>query len=456
MRLGTISTVPVALACCSFPTLLAAPAAAQDADAPVTVSIGGSTRVRGEAIGGQPRPTGPASDAMLSFSTSIEAKVKAGPLTIGGELRDARAYGEADDSTRGTAEVNALEPLQGYAALDLGVLGIGGASVTGGRFSMELGSGRLVGSPAFSNSVQSYLGGRFDWANGRNDNLTLFWTRPFQALPSDRDGIADNKVELDRANGNVTFFGGIVTKAKLVAGADVELYAFRFLENDAPARLTRNRHVTTFGGRVVRAPAKGAIDFELEVAGQHGRQRAGTSASDKADLTVRAAYVHATVGRSLPGGWNPRVAVVFDYATGDGRDPATYGRFDNLFGARRGDFGPTSLFGEITRSNLVSPGLRLEGKPAKRLDFFVMARGLWLATSTDSFAATGVRDATGQSGRFAGFEVEARARRWLVPKRLRFELGGAWLAKGHFLRDAPNARHAGDTRYVYSDLTYSF
>ena len=73
---------------------------------------------------------------------------------------------------------------------------------------------------------------------------------------------------------------------------------------------------------------------------------------------------------------------------------------------------------------------------------------MWLASRTDAFSTTGVRDAAGRSGRYAGQVVDGRLRWWLVPSRLRGELNGRWIGKGHFLRDAPNAPPHGDVRYV--------
>lgn len=55
-----------------------------------------------------------------------------------------------------------------------------------------------------------------------------------------------------------------------------------------------------------------------------------------------------------------------------------------------------------------------------------------------------------------GTQLEWRARRWLVPDRLRIELGGANLAKDRFLETAPNAPHTGNTRFLYADLSASF
>ena len=42
-------------------------------------------------------------------------------------------------------------------------------------------------------------------------------------------------------------------------------------------------------------------------------------------------------------------------------------RFDTLYGARRFDFGPTSIYGPFIRSNLNSPALRLFFKPEKTI-----------------------------------------------------------------------------------------
>jgi hypothetical protein len=81
---------------------------------------------------------------------------------------------------------------------------------------------------------------------------------------------------------------------------------------------------------------------------------------------------------------------------------------------------------------------------------------MWLDSATDGFATTGVRDASGRSGKFVGHQVEGRIRYWLIPSRLRFEYDGLLLAKGRFLRDAPNAPPKAWTVYNSFNLTASF
>jgi hypothetical protein len=50
-------------------------------------------------------------------------------------------------------------------------------------------------------------------------------------------------------------------------------------------------------------------------------------------------------------------------------------------------------------------------------------------------------------------QIDARVRTWIVPERLRFEVGAVWLAKGRFLREAPNGPPTGDSKYLSLNLT---
>lgn len=420
-------------------------------------SITGSVRARAEVVDGQVRPNAPESDAMLSFRTLVTASYDFGGVHITGELDDARSYFQNSRSTAGTSESNALEPLQAYLGVDLGaVAGQQGKGVVRvGRFTTSSGSGRLLDRPDWSNSPNSFLGVDLDWRSARGDRVHLIAARLFDKLPSDRPSIEDNKVELDRATAGLHFWGGSFTRAKAIAGANAEVYGFWLDEGDRTGRQTRNRNLFTFGARFNRAAAKGQVDFDVEGALQHGTIRGSTSAADVTDRKVRAGTTHVELGYTLATGWTPRVAGVFDYASGD-TSAASHTRFDPLFGGRRGDFGPISLYGPVSRSNVISAGALFEAKPSKRVDFMVKAQKLWLASATDSFGSTSVRDASGTSGRDAGLQLEGRVRTWVLPKRLRLEAGAALLAKGDFLTDAPNAPATGDMRFGYLTVSTFF
>ena len=80
---------------------------------------------------------------------------------------------------------------------------------------------------------------------------------------------------------------------------------------------------------------------------------------------------------------------------------------------------------------------------------------MWLADRHDAFSTTGVKDGTGKSGSFAGHQIDARLRQWIVPAKLRFEADATVLVRGSFLRAAPNGP-TGNTRYVSLNLTGFF
>lgn len=421
-------------------------------DAPEKLVVRADIRARTEAIGGQFRPGATKDDFLQSFRTTVFAEYDAGPLRVGGELRDARGYGQDRRSSAGVSEINAIEPIQAYVAADLQGGGDTRGTLYAGRFTLDIGAGRLVARPDFANSVNTYTGALFDGRSGVGDRLALFWTMPSTRLPNEPERLRRNAVRLDPARDTTVFFGGSLTKSGVIGPVGVETYAYRLAENDSAGRPTRDRHLVTLGARIFRPAATGHFDLDVEGARQTGRVRASALASDRADLPVKAQFVHAEIGRKFASRWSPRLSVQADYASGDDRDPARWTRFDPLFGAPRADFGPTGLYGAVNRSNLVSGGARLDLTPSPRLDGFAAVRALWLDRAADAFSTTGVRDRSGRSGRYAGAQLEGRVRYWLVPAKYRIEGGGAYLAKARFLRDGPNAPATGDTRYLYLDL----
>jgi len=419
--------------------------------------ISGSVRLRYEAIDNQFRPSADRSGDDFMIRSTLAAEYDAGPVKLGGELWDSRAYGLDPKTPIGTSDVDAVELVQAYLGLSAGdVLGKGSdTSVTGGRFLLDLGSRRLVGVNNFGNSTNAFTGLRADIKAADRTSITLFYTLPQVHLPSDKEGIRHNRVEWDRESFDLRFWGGFLSKPDLTPGLSAELYLFGLDERDRPDLATTNRHLITPGIRLYRNPKPGRWDYEFEGIYQFGTVRTSTAATaPQAD--VSAYYLHAEVARQFAGGWQPRVSFEYDLGSGDGRNPKTYNRFDTLFGPRRSDWGSSGLYGPLGRSNISSPGVRLEVTPDKRWDGFLFYRALWLDKATDSFASTGIKDPTGTSGRFAGHQVEARVRYWIVPKLLRLDTGAAVLINGRFLKDAPNAGGRGNPVYGYADLTATF
>lgn len=434
----------------------ALPGAAYAADAPSPFDLSGSVRLRYEAIDGQARTGFDSRDALVNIRTQIMAVFDADSFEIGAELYDSRVYGDDRGTPLSTNEVNAFELVQAYVAADIAnPLGRGTKlSLMAGRFILNLGSRRLVAADDYRNTTNGYTGVRADFAAPGGVKATLIYTLPQVRLPEDAASWRRNAVQMDRESFDLVLWGGLISKTKALGHAMTELSYFHLGERDTPGRPTRDRSLDTFGGRLIAEPTVGKFDYELEAFYQTGHISRSLAPTASAQ-SVSATFVHADMGYSFHSPWKPRLSIEFDRASGD-KNGGSYGRFDTLFGMRRADLAPAGLYNVIARANVVTPGVRLEATPSKRLDWFASYRALWLASAEDSFSTTAVRDTTGRSGDFAGHQVEGRIRYWLVPSRLRFELDALVLAKGRFLRDAPNAPSKRTTRYASFNLTASF
>jgi hypothetical protein len=295
---------------------------------------------------------------------------------------------------------------------------------------------------------------RFDVAARSGIKGTFVYVLPQQRLPDDAASLRSQRVVLDRESFDTVVWGGLVSKAAAFGSTMVEASYFHFGERDGPGRPTRDRSLDTMGGRVIADPRAGRVDYEIEAFYQTGHISTSTAPASPTQ-NVSASFVHAEIGYTIARGWKPHLSLEFDRASGD-KAGGSYGRFDTLYGMRRADLAPAGLYNAVGRANITTLGLRFEATPDKRLDWFAAWRPMWLASATDSFSTTGVRDTTGQSGSFAGHQFEARLRYWLIPARLRFEWDGLLLAKGRFLRNAPNAPSGRTTRYTAFNLTATF
>lgn len=434
--------------------LVAGPARAEtDKDG---FSLSGSLRLRAEAIAGQARAGANSDDELAEARLIVRAGWKRGPLRVVAELHDSRAWGANVGTPLSTGEVNALEPAQAYVEGDLGaVLGAGTKmSLRSGRMTLALGSSRLVAADDYRNSINAFTGLRADAALRDGWAATAIYVLPLVRLPDDGPSLRANRAELDRESFDAVLWGGFVSRQRKGDPLLAEVSFLHFGERDAPGQPTRDRSLNSAGLRLQRAAKAGQFDWGGEAIYQWGRISAST-ATNAASLPVSASYLRLQAGYSFAAPWKPHVQVEFDRASGAGSS-GTYGRFDQLFGSRRAELAPSGLYSALARSNLVSPGVRLEVSPSRRFDAQVVWRGLWLADRRDAFAGTGVRDASGRSGNFAGHQFDLRARLWLLPGRLRLEADGVVLAKGGFLRHAPNAGAGATTRYGSLNLSAMF
>lgn len=422
---------------------------------PIDLHLSGTQRTRVEFLDNGIRPGFKRNEDLLMVRTTLMAELGQGPLRFVGEIWDSRAWTVSGNSAAGSGEVNVLEPVQAFVHADLGaLLGKGSSvSVQAGRMMLNIGSRRLIAADDYRNTTAGYTGVRFDVARP-GLAATLLYVLPQQRLPDDRDSIRHGRFGLDRESFDLQLWGAYLEARELLPHTSVDVTALRLQEQDSPGHPSRDRNLTTLDLHLLRGPRDGHFDLEVEAAWQRGEVRA-TILPGAVLQSVSAWFLHADSGYRWAGGWHPRLSLEFDAVSGD-RPGGRYTRFDTLFGMRRADFSPGSILGAIGRANMLAPALRLEIAPSKRDEGFVTARALWAESATDSFSTSGVRDPSGASGRFAGYELDSRMRHWLVPGVLRAEFNAVLFLRHGLLRDAPNAPPGKTTFYTSAALLTFF
>lgn len=386
--------------------------------------------------------------------TLLAAEARIQRLAIGVELEDSRAY--ADDQTPlNVTIVDAAEILQAYLGWRQANAFRSGdqLSVTAGRMTIDLGSRRLVARNEFRNTINAFTGLDLQWTSPDRHAVRAFATMPVLRLPTDPARLDDNEIELDEENDEAGLWALFYASPALYADARVEAYVIGIMEGYSPDAPSLNRRVVTPGFRVLRLPATGHVDFQLEAMLQAGESRATLARNDTKDLDHLAYSVHASTGYRLDAPWTPRVVLQWDVASGDSSpNDGDNNRFDPLFGARRFEFGPTSLYGALARNNLMSPGLRIEATPRSDVDTFVAYRPAWLEADHDAWTTAGLRDPAGRSGSFVGHQIEGRIRWHVRPGNLMLDVGSAHLVKGEFAKTAPGSVDASPI-YFYAQGT---
>jgi hypothetical protein len=453
---GALSAAP-ALAGERPPVGAPAPAASSDGwrlaaagGAPPWLTFGLDERLRFETLDEDFRATAQGGGAALVNRLLVRGEVRVAPLVVGLELADARAW-SAPGTLLNTGIVDPLELLRAYVGLRFeGLLRPGDvATLTVGRLTLDVGSRRLLARNDFRNTINSFTGVDLQYVTPGQHLLRGLVVVPVDRLPSGAEALARNAVQFNLERWNQLLWGLFVGSAPGWFDAQLEGFVFGLHERDAEGLPTLHRNLLTPGVRLWRAPQAGRLDFEVEGLLQLGASRASAAASDELDLAHVAGSLHAEVGfrANLPA--TPRLALAWDFASGDA-DPGDgqNNHFDPLFAARRFEWGPSGLYGALGRSNLNSPGARLELAPHRLVDGFVAWRAAWLASARDGWAAAGLRDETGASGTFMGQQLEGRVRITLAPKNLALDVGAAVFFAGDFTR-ATQPRAWRESTYVY-------
>lgn len=349
------------------------------------------------------------------------------PLRLAVEFQDSRQFGSIFPET--DREVNENDFLQAYAELYFkDVLGPGRPlRFQAGRMTFDYTDRKLLARSRWGNTTSAFDGFRLQLGARQNPwQIDMFATQPVERHLRKPDHGDDER----------WFYGVVGHWRKWSKYVTIEPYYFR-LDQQRKDPAAPDRHINTLGVHLYGPIAKTNFDYDL-----HGSYQFGDYGPR--DHCAFAGY--GELGYTFSHSWKPRVSVSGTYASGD-RDPsdARTERFDRLFGTNHS----RSTSDYLTLQNVISPKLRLELQPAKKLRLDAAYGAYWLASDSDTFGATQRRDPSGESGDFAGQEIEFRAR-YQLHEKIELEVGYSYFLQGDFI-DKTGA--SDDSDFFYFQAT---
>jgi hypothetical protein len=394
--------------------------------APDWLVIGGEHRTRYEGLDGSWRTNEPNGGQLVSMRTRLQIGIQniVDPLRFLIEIQDSRlpltttgAYGNINNA-------NELDIQQLHVDLvSKNIFGTGVPSLLKvGRINMDVGRGRWIARNQFRNATNAFDGFEWQLGGGQRWQLRSFLFQPVQRFVRKLDPWFSSDAS--------TFWGAYI-ESHLLPWFDTSFHYFGH-RSKGPGR-----DFDMLGGRVVKEPETGEVDYEFEVSYQFG---------NITPQTRFAQFYHAEIGYTFDMPGKPQTLLKFDYASNG---------FDILYGRRSFELHPTGIFGPFQRSNMASPGIRLLVQPLSRSYVFVQYRAWWLADDRGSWVGTGLQDPSGRSGNFVGQTFELRAR-WSLKDNLYLQAGYAHFAFGPFAERVPSSPVTRDAHYGYFWTEFMF
>ncbi|HEY8095614.1 MAG TPA: alginate export family protein [Methylobacter sp.] len=441
---------------------------------PEWLSVGLEQRTRYESLANtfkgslaSPAPTARGGDQQIAFQSDLWLQARLGKFRFATEFLDARTT-LSDSGTNNipnppnNSTTDTFDFAQGYISwADQNTFFSGkGVEIKVGRQTMDLGSRRLVARPIFRNTVNNFTGVRLRVIDYDRWQFNAFVTMPVLRYPTYNSVTPDanmmNHQKWDEEDTHTWFSGGILEGNKLYKDINAEMYLYHLDEGDNPRNPTRNRRYFTPGIRLFQKPSKSNFDFTAEGIGQFGTVNyAATSTFSTTQQRHEAWSSHSEAGYSFDLPWSPRFYLEHDYAGGsknwkDHSAGAVDSRFDPLYGASDFDFGPTGIYGAFQRSNINSPGYKLDFSPHKDVSFRLQQRLIWLASGGDCWGGAACTAATtpglaGGNGRYVGDQVGVTGR-YNFNSSLNFDAGWYHLFKGDFAKTAKPTNATGATQ----------
>jgi hypothetical protein len=410
--------VPLCAQQTSVPTSV--PTDALNRELPGWVSFAGEERLRLEGFSGGSFQAGNDDLYLLHrfrFSTTLR------PATwwrIVAQTQDARVWGDKQ-KPYGPPHQDTWDLRQAYA--EVGDPDKGPVSLRVGRQEMSLGGERLVGISTWTNVSRSFEAAR---ATFRYRNLKLdAFAASIVVLRDGQTGSAD-------AGNNLHGLYGTVSK--LPGGLTVEPYFFWRLQ---PHDVAETGAIGSLDMKVSGARLLGKLrgfEYNTSLVFEHGHL-----VTDHVDAWGGSWLMGYTFA-GVPG--TPRLAVEYNYATGDGnpRD-GSRNTFELLYPTRHDLI---SLSDQVGWKNIEQTRGRVDWKPGPNWMVTPSYSAMWLADAHDALynpSGTVVvpRISNGSAGRWVGQEVDLSAQ-YSITRAMQIGTGVAHIFPGTFLRRATPGR----------------
>ena len=337
-----------------------------------------------------------------------------------------------------------------------------------GRQELSYGDQRLVGALRWNNNARTF------------DTVKVRWQNALFGVDVFTGGLVYNDHRnLNRSHaGKDTFSGAYFNWPTLATKAVVESYILaRNVSADiagvdfsgvaAPFRLPAKQDLYTAGLRLRSKPgAYGPWDYGLELMHQFGNRATTAPAAAPAVVRAAARLDHEAYAAVLQGGytwsehaWQPRLGVLYSYASGDqtGADAKSQ-TFQNLFATTHLHYGYMDL---NSLQNLHDLRLAYAVKPAANISVALEGHIQYLATSADFWYNVGgvARNAGGYATRghsnHLGNEIDLAAS-WNPVPSTQIELGISRNFRGDYIKESlADDGGSKDASYVYLQLTWS-
>jgi len=332
------------------------------------------------------------------------------PLRFAVEFQDSRSANSIYPADNGTT--NEHELIQYYGELYFkNALGNNRPlSIRYGRMHLELLDRRLIGNNQFRNTTNTFQGFRVHFGKKQNDwDLDAFGLQPVQRL----------LYQWDKPEEQTWIYGGVLSLRHWSEFVTIQPYFLGRKQNGdpynpIPASRSNDRDIYSPGLRVYGLFGKSGFDFDANFNKQFGTFGVTRTVNKKPvqfNLQHDAIAGSLEVGYTFEHDWKPRASVYFGYGSGD-KDPnrnfssESNDRFDPFYGFNQ----PWSRQDYYSWDNLITPKIRLEFAPHKDVRVDMGSGAFWLASNTDGWTKANLRDLTGQSGSFMGYEFDIRLR----------------------------------------------